>query len=149
MKLSIRIEIALMIAVAGVAGVVVFFVRANMQNVVKQPKSGQNESARRALPPLHSPEIVIKKRDRVLELFDEGKLIKSYTIVLGFAPEGDKEIEGDGKTPEGEFYLFTKNTASRFHLSLGVSYPSKEDAKRGLDAGIISKAEHAEIVRAA
>lgn len=148
MKLSMRITIAILIAVAGVVAVVFFFVRANMQNIVKRPNRPQNESARSALPLLRSPEIVIKKRDRVLEVFDAGRLIKSYTIVLGFAPEGDKEIEGDGKTPEGEFYLFTKNAASKFHLSLGVSYPSKEDAKRGLDAGIISKAEHREIVSA-
>ena len=148
MKLSTRVTIAVLIAVAGVGAVVFFFVRANMQNIVKQPNRDQNESARSALPPLSRPEIVIKKRGRVLEVFDEGKLIKSYTIVLGFAPEGDKEIEGDGKTPEGEFYLSTKNAASKFHLSLGVSYPSKEDAKRGLDAGIISKAEHRAIVSA-
>lgn len=148
MKLLTRITIALLIAVAGGGAVVFFLVRANMQNMVKQPNRDQNESVRAELPPLRRPEIVIKKRDRVLDLLDEGKLIKSYTIVLGFAPEGDKEKEGDGKTPEGEFYLFTKNRASRFHLSLGVSYPSKEDAKRGLDARIISKAEHGRILRA-
>ena len=113
MKLSIRITIALLIASAGLVAVVFFFVRANMQNMVNQPNRGQNESARRALPPLGRPEIVIKKRDRVLEVFDAGRLIKSYTIVLGFAPEGDKEVEGDGKTPEGEFYLFTKNRARK------------------------------------
>jgi murein L,D-transpeptidase YafK len=148
MKLSTRVAFTLLIAVAGLGAVVFFFVRANMQNIVKQPNRDRKENVLTALPPMIRPEIVIRKRDRVLEVFDEGRLIKSYTIVLGFAPEGDKEIEGDGKTPEGEFYLFTKNAVSKFHLSLGVSYPSIDDAKRGLDAGIISKAEHREIVNA-
>jgi len=89
--------------------------------------------------------IFIKKSDRVLELYDGEQLIKSYSIALGFASTGDKEIEGDGKTPEGEFYVFTKNAQSKFHLSLGISYPSIDDARRGIEHGLISKAEHDEI----
>jgi murein L,D-transpeptidase YafK len=91
---------------------------------------------------------MIKKGDRVLELYDGENLIRSYKIVLGFAPAGDKEREGDGKTPEGEFYVFTRNPKSRFHLSLGISYPSKDDAERGLEAGLVSRSEHGEIVAA-
>ena len=68
--------------------------------------------------------LVIKKKDRVLEVHEAGRLKKSYTVVLGFSPEGDKGREGDGRTPEGDFYVFTKNEKSRFHLSLGLSYPS-------------------------
>ena len=90
---------------------------------------------------LKSPRIVIRKKARTLEVFDGKKLVKTVRIVLGFAPVGDKEIEGDGKTPEGEFYIFTKNSKSRFHLSLGLSYPSKADAERGLKANLISKDE--------
>jgi murein L,D-transpeptidase YafK len=97
---------------------------------------------------LKDPQIIIRKKRRTLEVYDGGKLIKTFTVVLGFAPAGDKEIEGDGKTPEGEFYVFTKNAESKFHLSLGLSYPAKEDAKRGLDAGVITKSELDEIVSA-
>ncbi len=97
---------------------------------------------------LKNPEIIIKKTQRALEVYDDGKLKKSFKVVLGFAPTGDKDVEGDGKTPEGEFYVFTKNSESRFHVSLGLSYPSKDDAKRGLAAGLISKKERDEIVSA-
>ena len=89
--------------------------------------------------------IIIKKSARVLELYDGEELKRSYSIALGFAPSGDKEIEGDGKTPEGEFYVFTKNPQSKFHLSLGISYPSIEDASRGIDGGLINDAERHEI----
>ncbi len=97
---------------------------------------------------LKEPEIIIKKKLRLLEVFDRGKLVKTFSMVLGFAPTGDKEVEGDGKTPAGEFYVSKKNPQSKFHLSLGLSYPSKADAERGLAQGVISRADHDEIVRA-
>lgn len=97
---------------------------------------------------LVDPRIVIEKAERKLHVFDGSKLVKTYTIVLGFSTNGDKEIEGDGRTPEGEFYVFTKNPESRFHLSLGLSYPSVDDAKRGLAAGLVTKEEHDGIVKA-
>lgn len=102
----------------------------------------------RSLPELKEPNLVIRKGKRTLEVRDGDKLVKTYKIVLGFDPKGDKNTEGDGRTPEGEFYVFTKNPESRFHLSLGISYPGKEDAQRGLKEGLISKAEHDEIAAA-
>jgi murein L,D-transpeptidase YafK len=100
------------------------------------------------LPKLDNPRLVVRKTARKLDVFDGDKLIETYSMVLGFSPTGDKEIEGDGKTPEGEFYVFTKNPESRFHLSLGVSYPGKEDAARGLKEKVISREEYDEIVKA-
>ena len=94
------------------------------------------------LPKIENPRLVVKKSERKLEVFDGENLIKTYKIVLGFTPVGDKEIEGDGKTPEGEFYIFTKNDQSKFYLSLGVSYPSIEDAERGLRENLITREEY-------
>lgn len=93
--------------------------------------------------------IIIHKSARVLELFDDDELVKSYEIALGFQPMGDKQTEGDGRTPEGEFFVFAKNEKSKFYLSLGLSYPSAESAKRGLVEKLISRAEHDAIVKAA
>jgi murein L,D-transpeptidase YafK len=100
------------------------------------------------LPKMTNPRLVVKKAARKLEVYDGRKFIKSYKMVLGFTPKGDKETEGDGKTPEGKFYVFTKNPESRFHLSLGVSYPGIEDAKRGLEQKLVSQEEYDEIVAA-
>ncbi|CAA9420903.1 MAG: ErfK/YbiS/YcfS/YnhG family protein [uncultured Pyrinomonadaceae bacterium] len=102
---------------------------------------------RRPLPPMENPNIVIKKKKRLLEIFDGEKLVRQYKIALGFSARSDKEIEGDGKTPEGEFYVFTKNDRSKFYLSLGLSYPNIEDAKRGLKEKIISRAEYDVILK--
>ena len=94
---------------------------------------------------LTDPRIVIHKRARTLKLFDGRKLVRSYKMVLGSVPVSDKEVEGDGRTPEGEFYVFVKNDKSKFTLSLGLSYPSSEDAERGVRAGLISSSEAEEI----
>jgi murein L,D-transpeptidase YafK len=103
---------------------------------------------RQPLPPMENPHIVIKKKKRLLEIFDGARLIRKYKIVLGFSAKGDKQTEGDGKTPEGEFYVFTKNDQSRFHLSLGLSYPNADDARRGLKQKIITREEHDAIFKA-
>lgn len=100
------------------------------------------------MPKLENPRLVVKKSERKLEVFDGEKLLKTYKIALGFAPEGDKEQEGDGKTPLGEFYVFVKNDQSKFYRSLGVSYPSNDDAERGLRENLISKEEHDAIIQA-
>ena len=60
-------------------------------------------------------------------LLHGNRALKSYDIALGFAPVGDKKVEGDGKTPEGHYRIDRRNPNSRFHLSLGISYPNRRD----------------------
>lgn len=87
-------------------------------------------------------QIIIYKMNYTLELYQDGKLNKTYPIALGFNPIDDKQQRGDGCTPEGEFYICHKNPASMFHLSLLLSYPNLEDAERGLGAGLISRTQY-------
>lgn len=89
--------------------------------------------------------IEIHKKLRRLDLINVDGIVRSFPVALGFSPDGHKNIEGDGKTPEGTFYVFTKNSQSKFHLSLGISYPSIEDAERGLSGELISTGEFASI----
>ncbi|MDZ4096321.1 MAG: L,D-transpeptidase family protein [Paracoccaceae bacterium] len=79
--------------------------------------------------------IQVHKGARQMYLLHEGKVLKTYKIALGFAPEGHKQIEGDGKTPEGTYFIDRRNPNSNFHLSLGVSYPNEQDIARALAAG--------------
>jgi murein L,D-transpeptidase YafK len=83
---------------------------------------------------------VVKSRNE-LHVFDGGELIKTYKCITG-SNAGDKQIEGDRKTPEGSFHVVFKNPQSKFHLSLGLNYPNVEDANRGLAAGLISTEQH-------
>jgi murein L,D-transpeptidase YafK len=100
------------------------------------------------LPKLLNPQIVIQKRERKLFLYEVEKLIKIYTIALGFEPVGNKERTGDGKTPEGEFYIAVKNPKSKYFLSLGLSFPTVKHAASGLATGLIYQTEYEEILKA-
>lgn len=71
--------------------------------------------------------IAIHKQEREMLVFNNGSLVKTYSVSLGPSPEGDKEYEGDGKTPEGLYFINGKNPNSIYHKNLGVSYPNAED----------------------
>jgi murein L,D-transpeptidase YafK len=71
--------------------------------------------------------IVVYKDVRKMFLMHNKKVLREYDFALGFAPEGDKKIVGDGKTPEGDYHISYLNPASRYHLSLKVSYPNAND----------------------
>ena len=98
--------------------------------------------------PVEKPRIVVSKKERKLEFYSDQTLLRTYRIGLGFSPDADKQREGDGATPEGDFYVFVKNNKSAYYLSLGISYPNAEDAARGLRDGLITKAQHDSIVEA-
>ena len=98
--------------------------------------------------PLKNPRIVIIKSERRLELYSGGAVVRRYKIGLGLSPVEDKVRQGDRRTPEGDFYVFTRNDKSAFYLSLGLSYPNIEDAERGLRDKLISQRQHDVIVRA-
>lgn len=79
--------------------------------------------------------IVVKKSDRKMFLLHHNKILRQYSIGLGFSPEGHKKIEGDGKTPEGKYFIDRKNPNSKFHLSLGISYPNAHDKAHAAKLG--------------
>jgi murein L,D-transpeptidase YafK len=91
--------------------------------------------------------IVVKKGLRQLELRCGAALAARYDVSLEFEPVGAKEREGDGRTPEGEYFISAK-FSSQFHRSLRVAYPNAADAARGLEDGLISRAQHDAIVGA-
>jgi murein L,D-transpeptidase YafK len=96
--------------------------------------------------PAHRIEIFKAKRE--LQLFQGDRLVKAWPVALGFNPVPAKERQGDGATPEGAYFICVKNPKSRFYLSLGVSYPGPEDARRGFKAGRITAAERDAILKA-
>jgi murein L,D-transpeptidase YafK len=98
--------------------------------------------------PLPDPKIIVVKADRTLTLYSGEKAVRKYRVGLGFSPEGHKIREGDGRTPEGTYYICNKNPESRYHLSLGVSYPNEKDAERGQKEGLITQSQYQEIMDA-
>lgn len=89
------------------------------------------------LPKIES--ILVEKHKHSMTVFYHNQPTKQYRIALGFTPKGHKVSEGDGRTPEGQYYIVDKNPNSKFHLSLKISYPSPKDKhsakKKGLNPG--------------
>jgi murein L,D-transpeptidase YafK len=94
------------------------------------------EQSAAALTQKQIDKILVEKHKHLMTVFHKDKAIKTYRIALGFSPHGHKIKEGDGKTPEGTYYIVGKNPQSHFHLSLKLSYPSVEDQKKAKFKGI-------------
>ncbi|MFO1137895.1 MAG: L,D-transpeptidase family protein [Paracoccus sp. (in: a-proteobacteria)] len=81
-------------------------------------------------------QVVVKKGDRKLYLISGKSVVKTYEIKLGQQPVGDKKYEGDGKTPEGVYFIDRFNPNSRYYLSVGISYPSAQDVAEAAALGL-------------
>ena len=79
--------------------------------------------------------ILIVKSAHTMTLLSGGKMLKTYKVALGGAPVGPKRVEGDHKTPEGNYVIDAKNAHSRFHLALHISYPSAADTETARKLG--------------
>ena len=83
--------------------------------------------------------VVIEKSKRALHLLKDGRPFRTFKIALGIRPIGDKQHEGDFRTPEGSYKLDARNPNSEFFLSIRVSYPDANDVRaaraKGLDPG--------------
>lgn len=80
-------------------------------------------------------QIVVNKGARQMLLLSGNKIIKSYNFGLGNEPVGHKQFSGDGKTPEGDYFIDRRNPNSRYHLSIGVSYPNPADSAYAASLG--------------
>ncbi|MBI5538407.1 MAG: L,D-transpeptidase family protein [Deltaproteobacteria bacterium] len=89
--------------------------------------------------------VVVNKAKRNLALCKQGASTQNFRIGLGFGPTGDKEQQGDGKTPEGVFYISALVPDSSYYKAFLLSYPDKEDAERGLASGLITAADKTSI----
>lgn len=79
--------------------------------------------------------VVVNKGARKVYLLNGEDILREYDMDLGFAPLGPKEIEGDGKTPEGLYVIDRRNPNSAYHLSIGISYPNAADRAHAASLG--------------
>lgn len=112
-----------LVAVLGLLAAALFMPPQRVPSLPPPPLTGQVDR------------VIIEKSARRMQLVQDGKVVRSYEIALGFAPDGDKDRQGDGRTPEGEFTIDRRNDRSAFHLSLGLDYPHPEDRARAAAGG--------------
>ncbi len=115
-----------------------------------ETKTSIVETAHVTLPD-HDPDaaalslVVTKSRSR-LDVLLRGATLKTYPIALGGSPAGPKRVQGDSRTPEGDYVLFPHHPSPSFGGSFYVAYPSADDAARGFANGLISEAARDRIV---
>ncbi len=79
--------------------------------------------------------IVVKKSERRLYLMRGDQPFRSYRIALGYQPTGHKRYQGDGRTPEGRYYLDWRSAKSKYYKAMHISYPSGRDLIRARSTG--------------
>jgi len=87
-------------------------------------------------PQIHADSVLILKKEHLLELLAGGKVIRTYKVALGSGGLAPKEREGDGRTPEGQYVIDSRNAASQYHKALHISYPNAEDRRRAARLGV-------------
>ncbi len=80
-------------------------------------------------------QLLVYKKQRKMEVYSNNKLIKTYKIAIGANPVGDKEFQGDRKTPEGMYSIYNKNPHSGYYKNLGISYPDSTDIAQAKKIG--------------
>ena len=80
--------------------------------------------------------VVVDKSVSKLHLLIHGEPYRTFDIALGIRPVGDKEYEGDFRTPEGTYRLDARNPNSEFFLSIHVSYPNGQDIREARAMGV-------------
>ncbi len=85
---------------------------------------------------IRADRVLVIKYERVLRLYKDGKVIKSYKVALGGDPIGPKTRQGDHKTPEGNYVLDSRNAHSQFYKSIHISYPSPRDRAAARAKGV-------------
>jgi murein L,D-transpeptidase YafK len=80
-----------------------------------------------AKPALHADRVIVLKKERTLQLLNQGKVLKTYRVALGGDPIGPKARQGDHKTPEGTYVLDSRNAHSQFYKSIHISYPNARE----------------------
>ena len=93
-------------------------------------------------------QIVIHKAERLLEVLDDRQVRWRCRVGLGSQPEGAKRAQGDGRTPEGSYFICLVKEAGKYGRSLGLSYPNAQDAQLAYREGRIDERTLANVEKA-
>lgn len=85
--------------------------------------------------------IVVDKGCRTLNLYQYGRVVRSYPVVLGRKP-GRKLYEGDKRTPTGLYMIIDKDHHRRWSRFMLLDYPTEQDVRRywqNVPAGMVPR----------
>lgn len=80
--------------------------------------------------------VVVEKSKHLLSIYKANKLLASYHVAFGGSPTGNKQKEGDKKTPEGRYILDYRIENNAYHKAFHVSYPNAKDTENARKLGV-------------
>jgi hypothetical protein len=81
--------------------------------------------------------IRVEKSKRKMYIERNGKVLYEFPINLGNHPVGHKQKEGDGRTPEGSYFIdYNINSKAAYKLGLHISYPNDQDLLNAKKMGV-------------
>lgn len=87
--------------------------------------------------------LLVEKSKYRLTVFDSGKAIKSYPVVFGGNPKGDKLHEGDQKTPEGIFRVKDFYPHADWSKFIWLDYPTPTSWRKHFKAKLAGEIDFA------
>lgn len=99
----------------------------------------------RANIPRYSSELwlLIDDSQSTLSIYRGNTLLEHYgPISLGRSGAKTQRVRGDNVTPLGEFRINRFNYQSRWHIFLGIDYPTPAHARMALEKGIYSQGDY-------
>jgi murein L,D-transpeptidase YafK len=118
------------------------------------PGKADEQGSALQVPKVKAKLLVLDAEEKTLVLYrqdeDEDGELARYRVGLGageYISDEGKRKQGDWRTPRGKYRLLA-GRASKYLRFLHIAYPNSEDAARGLDAGLITRAQHDAIVAA-
>ena len=77
-----------------------------------------------------TPYIIIDKSDYELSVYDDEGWYATYPVVFGNKNLGDKMMEGDRKTPEGNYRIISKRPHEKWDKMMMLDYPTVVDREK-------------------
>ncbi len=111
------------------------------QTSYRQSNNGPDSAAQPTLQALLStdfePEkvsVLVEKSKYKLTVLYDNRPVRSYPIVLGGSPIGDKQFEGDRKTPEGIYHVRALYPHPIWSKFIWLDYPTEQDLEEHTQA---------------
>lgn len=93
--------------------------------------------------------VLVDTNNQTVSVLQGGQTVLQLKgAAFGRGGVSDLRMQGDGRTPLGDFYIVSINRNSRYHLYFGLNYPTLTHASASYVKGLIDQAAFGEIARA-
>ncbi|WP_108444588.1 L,D-transpeptidase family protein [Halomonas denitrificans] len=98
-----------------------------------------------AIVPRHGGErwVLVDDDEASLEIYQGSRVLERFpSVSLGRGGARPQRRQGDRATPLGEFRVNRFNRRSKFHIFIGLDYPTPTHARMALESGVYSQQDY-------